>query len=120
MTHTVHMDLPIRPGTARRLGLRQPGKMEETWERSDRPGWGSTNCPAAWTETSGTSADFAAGGVIHSAPRASDEMFVLVDEGCAYVTPDMARRYGADFLAKLGGIRPENIHEMEQEKPRDD
>lgn len=24
MTHTVHMSIPIRPGTARRLGLRPP------------------------------------------------------------------------------------------------
>lgn len=59
MTHTVHMSLPIRPGTARRLGLRQPGVWSDTMERSSAPGWGSTNCPAAWTETSGIAADWA-------------------------------------------------------------
>lgn len=70
---------PIRPGTARRLGLRRPNT-------------------------------FATGGLVTARPTRGDEMTVLVDEGEAWVTPDMGRRYGSDFLAKLGGIRAENVH----------
>lgn len=45
---------PIRPGTARRLGLRRPGEWSDTMERNTRPRWGSTDFNAGWTETSGT------------------------------------------------------------------
>lgn len=47
------MSTPIKPGTARRLGLRRPGEWSDTMERCTRPGWGSTDVPAAWTERFG-------------------------------------------------------------------
>lgn len=37
MTHTVHMDLPIRPGDARRLGLRRPPVRIGHLIQIDRP-----------------------------------------------------------------------------------
>lgn len=46
--------IPIRPGTARRLGLRRPAVWVDTMERSTRPAWGSTDRPDAWTVTNGS------------------------------------------------------------------
>jgi len=112
VTHTGRMSTPIRPGTARRLGLRPPPMpVGPAFAARQLTGEQRTAIERAWLlHDDGIPPRFATGGLVADPLRRGDEMTVLVDEGCAYVTPDIARRYGTDFLAQLGGIPPENVH----------